>query len=274
MHNSTIKLIALDLDGTLLRTDKTISERNNRAVRTAADSGIRVVLASGRMHSATVKYAHMLDMSPGTFVISYNGAMVRTVAGDLLFERPLQVDAADYLVNYCRANGLHLNYYLNDVLYNSKHDRWTDLYRSRTGSVAEIVGDLRQFQGKCPTKLIIVDHEEVLDKLRQPMQVHFAGQVTVMKTDNEYLEFMDSSANKGAALNAVASELGIAQNEVAAFGDNYNDMSMLEWAGHPYAMANGRAEILAQFPTHAPPADDDGVAQILGNILSGTNALY
>jgi Cof subfamily protein (haloacid dehalogenase superfamily) len=265
---SNIKLIALDLDGTLLRSDKTISPRNHAAVRCAIEAGMHVILASGRMHSATVKYAVDLDFAPDTFVVSYNGAMARSVVGETLFDLPLAAESASYVVGFCQEHGHHLNYYLNDTLYTAANDRWVDVYLSRTGSETTIVGDLNRFAGERPTKLIIIDDKPVIDRLLPTLQAHFGDSANVMQTDDEYLEFMAAGANKGLAVQRVAANLGVSQDQCLAMGDNFNDLTMLVWAGRGVAMSNGRRALLDRIVEHAPAADDDGVATVIESLIA------
>jgi Cof subfamily protein (haloacid dehalogenase superfamily) len=261
------KLIALDLDGTLLRSDKTISPRNRNAIRRAVDAGINVILASGRMHSSMAKYAVELEFSPETLIVSYNGALTRTLAGETFFETPLKAEVADFVIDFCREHDLHLNYYLRDVLYTAVKDRWVDVYFSRVGSAATISGDLKQFAGESPTKVLIIDEGSVISRLCPEMQAHFDGSANILITDDEYLEFMSPDASKGRAIERIAEHLGVSRQECLAMGDNNNDLSMIEWAGRGIAMSGGRASLLDRVAEHAPSADDDGVACVIEQLL-------
>ena len=95
----------------------------------------------------------------------------------------------------------------------------------------------------------------------------FGDTLYITKTEDEYLEFMDPAVNKGHALTEVATHLGLTASECAAFGDSFNDMPMLEWAGLGVAMASGRDELKAIAQKIAPPADDDGVAAVLAELF-------
>jgi Cof subfamily protein (haloacid dehalogenase superfamily) len=267
--SSNIKLIALDLDGTLLRSDKSVSVRNKNAITKAREQGIHVVLATGRMHSITAKYARMLEIPADEYIISYNGGMVRQVeAEEAEIEHRLGVEESAYLIGFAREHNYHLNYYYNDTLYTTRHDAWADLYRQRTSCQSEYVGDLGRFAGKRPVKCIILNHKEIILSLQKVMKVHFGSKTQVLITDDEYLEFMSPDATKGKALADLAAKLGIKREETMAFGDGNNDVTMLEWAGTAYAMANGRESLLAQIPNHAESNDADGVAKIIEPLLN------
>jgi len=257
------KLIALDLDGTLLTHDKQISSRNKAAIAKAQEREVAVVLASGRTHEATSRYAKMLDMSASNIVISYNGARVGTLGGELLYERGVSADQAAYVIDYAQEHGLHLNFYWEDVLYVREINEWSRLYQNRTGSVPNPIGSLDKMKGRAPTKLLIVNSFERTTSLLAPMKAHFGDTLYITKTDDEYIEFMNPEVNKGHALEFVANKLGVNRENVWAFGDNYNDVAMLEWAGWSVAMQNGKAEAKMIASEIGPDSEDDGVAQVL-----------
>ncbi|MDR3708267.1 MAG: Cof-type HAD-IIB family hydrolase [Capsulimonadaceae bacterium] len=262
-------LIALDLDGTLLNKVKKVSPRNTAAVNAAIARGIHVCLASGRTHEATSKYAAPFTTTPEDLIISYNGARVGTLGGELIYEKPVSADQAAWLIDYAFEHDLHLNFYTGDTLYVSKLTKWSELYQARTGTVPNAIGDLRTMKGKPATKLIIVDSYEKTNSLLAPMKEHFGSALYITKTDDEYLEFMNAVVDKGEALSFVAQRLGVARENTAAFGDNYNDLPMLAWAGCGVAMSNGKPDVLRAGDEIAPGNDDDGVAQVIERWLAG-----
>ena len=265
----TIKLIALDLDGTLLHSDKTISAANSSAIQEAAAKGIQIVLASGRMYSATAKYAQQMEFPQDAYIVSYNGALARQLnGGSPLVSCPLDPKHADELIQFTQNNDLHLNYYLDDVLYTRRQDKWSDLYSRRTGCKSEFVGDLSRFNGCSPTKLVILDDGDAVKRLKEELSRRLGPDVQILITDDEYLEFMNPEATKANALAAIAKKLNIDQKDCVAFGDGYNDIPMLKWAGRGIAMSNGRPELLAQIAEHAPSADEDGVAVKIRELIA------
>src|SRR5579862_656889 len=150
------KIAAIDLDGTLLGPDHLVSARNALALHALAERGVVCVLASGRMHQATVRFADQLKLDGP--VISYNGAMVRDrVTGEVWLHKRTPAVPAEEIVRFCAVNGHHLNYYLDDHLYVAERTRWAEFYLSQTGSPMEVVGELGQFAGSRPTKMILID---------------------------------------------------------------------------------------------------------------------
>ena len=262
------KLAAIDLDGTLLNGEThALSSVNALAVRRASDAGMTIVLASGRRWATIDAFAREIGLPPQSPIIAYNGAMIRTHAGDTWFHQPLPADASRTIVAFCAAHGHHLNYYLHDELYVRDETAWARTYQKRTGSVPHVVGDLGRFDGEQPTKLLLIDTPETTDRLLAHFQAEFGDTLYVTKTEDEYLEFMDPRVNKGVALAETARRLGMTAADCVAFGDSYNDLPMLEWAGLAIAMGNARPELKAVADRIAPPADDDGVAAVLSQLL-------
>ncbi len=264
----TYKLAAIDLDGTLLHSETHgITPGNEAGIRAAVQNGAQIVLASGRQWVTINKFAAQLGLPLDAPIIAYNGAMVRTHGGELWLHQPLPADAAAQIVAYCAAHGYHLNYYLDDELYVRDHTQWVDIYRRRTGTIAHITGDLGQLDGRQPTKLILVDTLETTNALLTHFQGVFGDTLYITKTEDEYLEFMAPNVSKGAALALTAARLGLTANECAAFGDSFNDLPMLRWAGLGVAMKNARPEVKLVAQRIAPPADRDGVAAVLAELF-------
>ena len=265
----TYKLAAIDLDGTLLHSGThAVTEGNAAAVREAVKNGAQIVLASGRQWGTINQVAEALGLPAAAPIIAYNGAMIRTHGGETWLHQPLPAEAARKIVAYCAAHGYHLNYYLDDKLYVRDHTKWVDIYRERTGTIAQITGNLGQFDGRQPTKLLLIDTLETTNRLLTHFQAEFGGTLYITKTENEYLEFMNPQVNKGHALAEAAKHLGLTAEDCVAFGDSFNDLPMLEWAGLGIAMENAKPELKAIAQRIAPPADGDGVGTVLTELFA------
>ena len=248
-------IIALDLDGTLLDDRGAISPADADALVRFTRSGGIVVFASGRMTDNITPFYDFLAIDGPT--IGYNGAMAReprSSGGRVILESALSAPYADALIDYTRRERFQLNYYLSEKLY-ARDDpelrRLADLYSRQTGAVFRFVTDLEQFRGREPTKLIIVTDPTVpgqpdprhRDELYEVWQARWGSEVTVMRTNPEYLEFYSLAASKGTALAAVARHYEVDQALTLAFGDNHNDASMLSWAGCGVAVSNAQTEV-------------------------------
>lgn len=262
MSRSRFRLLAVDLDGTLADENNRCSSADLRALHAVARRGVYVVIASGRMHAATERFWHEAGLNAP--ILSYNGAMVKHPRdGFVWFHLTLPPNLAEEIVDFCEREGFHLNYYLNDHLYVREETRWSQLYQQRTGSVVEPVGSLCQWRGASPTKLILIDTPETTDRLREQMVQRYGGRLNILKSNDEYLEFMHPGANKASTLRRIAYRMGVAREEVVAIGDGNNDILMMQWAGYAVAMGNAKPAVKQVAHRIAPPIDRNGLAVAL-----------
>jgi Cof subfamily protein (haloacid dehalogenase superfamily) len=258
-----IKLIAIDLDGTLVHDGCGIPERNVRALRMVQDQGVTVAIATGRMHTSARTFVSRLGIAGDTPIISYNGAMIRLPeAATPMLHVPVPAALAAEIVQLSVDERLHLNYYLDDIMYSTHIDRWSRLYYRRTGDFAEPVGDLRQFAGTKPTKLLIESTPAETDRLLPLLQERFAQRVYVTRSMPEYIEFLNPEASKGHAVEWLAGHLGLAREQVMAIGDNLNDEPMIRWAGVGVAMPKAHA-LTREAAQFVPEHEEEGVAEAL-----------
>jgi len=239
-----IRLIALDLDGTLLDRNGDVPERNREALREAASRGVTIALASGRMTDCIAPFAGRLGLDCP--IVAYNGGMARASEAcgrGVVFHRPLEAPRGMELIAYCRGRHL-LNFYCDDMLYAQdlpELARWRKLYSDQTGAVYHEVPDLGAFAGRAPTKAIIIVEPALRERLYAEWTRRWDGVATIVKTNPEYLEFLHRDADKGVATGALAESLGLALGEVMAMGDGDNDAPMLAAAGLGVAVANATA---------------------------------
>jgi Cof subfamily protein (haloacid dehalogenase superfamily) len=260
------RLAALDLDGTLLNENHIVTDRNCEALRKLSAQGVVVVLVSGRMHRSILPFSNQIGLENP--IISYNGGMVKHAkTGEIFHHTPIPAPLAMALVHYCDQEGLHLNFCLNDQLYIKERNQWSDLYESRTGVTAIAVGDLHHLDGEEPTKMQVLDTPETIDRLLIAFKEDFGRQLYVTKTQIEYIEFMNPQVSKGRALTALATQLDIPMVLVVAFGDGYNDESMMRVAGYRVAMGNSVDEIKACADYITETNQNDGVALATEQLL-------
>ncbi len=250
-------MIALDLDGTLLDDEGRISSADAAALKGFSEAGGIVVLASGRMTDNIRPFYDVMGLDGPT--IAYNGALAResrAAGGGTILETPLPARYADEMIDYTRREHFHLNYYLDEKLYGRDDPelrRFAELYSRQTGAVYHFLPDLERFRGREPTKLIVVTDPTVpgepnphhRDELYEVWRERWGPEVTVMRTNPEYLEFYHGEAGKGRALMGLCHHCGIDRNLTLAFGDNFNDVSMLEAAGCGVAVANSNEDAAA-----------------------------
>jgi Cof subfamily protein (haloacid dehalogenase superfamily) len=265
-----LRLLATDLDGTLLRTDGTVSERTRRALDAAIAAGVAVVLVTGRPPHTLKQAAHAAGLT-GLAVCS-NGAIVYDLDRDeIVRHTPLPVEATrgviltlraavpDVCFAFVRGTRFACEPAYHSIASAADHaDGFLDL---------AVLGDAITLADEAPTKLI-ARHATINpdDLLTQMLGLALAG-VEVTHSGAPYVELSASGVTKAFALEAFCADLGISANEVVAFGDAPNDLPMLRWAGHGIAVANAHPTVLVEADEVAPANDDDGVAIVLERLL-------
>lgn len=269
MQQSPDKLIALDLDGTLLADDNSVSPENLAAIARAQEAGAEVVIVTGRPYVS----AHVIVQRLGlhdTPMVSFNGAVIRMPGyGETLYETLLPADLAAEVVDECVARRLHLQYYLGDNLYVTANHKWARLYCRRAEMPCLPAGDLRKFRGQRPIKLLIVDEPPVIEQLTPEFSEKWEGRLYVTPSMDEYLEFMPLDASKGTALDWLSTHFNVPRERIMACGDRLNDLPLLQHAGAPVAMPAGDPSLQA-LAAFVPEHQETGVAEAIDWFLRCT----
>ncbi len=265
------KLLALDLDDTLLNAEYKISSRNAAAIRRAVEQGVMVTIATGRMFRSALPYARELQVDLP--LITYHGALIKKVGGEVLRHSPLSNAQALEILRLGMEEGFHLNIYLDDSLYIAEENEYTRYYQ-QIASVPWIkVGDLSVFlleNKRDPTKLTIINMEpQRLQELQQMLQGRYDSELYILQSRPHFLEITAKEATKGQALYFLGEKEGITPQEMVAIGDSYNDIDMLKFAGLGVAVANAPQEVRDAADVIARPNTEDGVALFIEEYLLG-----
>jgi Cof subfamily protein (haloacid dehalogenase superfamily) len=257
------RLLAFDLDDTLLLPSGELSTRSRDALSALHERGVIIALASGRMLPTMLPVAEALPFSPA--IVSYNGGQVNLTSDTPpLYHRPVPAEIAARVLDYALERHLHLHFYHDDRLFTTDIDDWkARIYREQTGAHLEYEPDFNRFRGLEPTKMIIVDEPPQVEDMMHECSAMFGDAVTVTRSKPIYLEFLHPSVNKGAGFEALCRHLEIPLEQTAAFGDSFNDIEMLQLAGESIAVENAIPEVKAIVQRICPSNEENGVAQVL-----------
>ncbi len=263
-----IRLIALDIDGTLVGDDLVIGPRTLAAVRAATDRDIAVSLVTGRMVSSALRFAVELGLTGP--VVGYQGGLVRAMPepdsrrlGRLLLHTPIAAAAARDVVRWTREHGLdpHLNHLERFIL--RADDPRADDYSAFMGARAELVDDLEASIRHPITKVLAVGEPPAPTELAALAREAFLGRADVTISHPRFLEFVAPGVSKGRAIRWLARRLGVSLGATLAIGDQWNDLEMLAEVGHGAAMPTAPAEVLAVARYVARPVLEEGPAQLI-----------
>jgi len=262
------RMIAIDLDETLLNSDLQISPRNKAAIREAVRRGVRVTIATGRMFCTSIPYVRELELDVDWPLIIYHGAMITTTESRrVIYHRPVENSLATAIVREAEARGYHVNIYFDERLFIREENESSRFYNRIAPIEPEVVGPLGPFlerQGASPTKItIIIRSQEELDEAEAFFTAAYGDQVAVLQTRPSFLEITDQRATKGQALRRLAEREGIRRDEIIAFGDSCNDLDMLAYAGLGVAVANAMPAVRRAADLVTASNDADGVAEVI-----------
>jgi len=268
----SVRLIALDLDGTLFGDDLIISDRTRTAIAAAQSAGILVTIATGRMFRSAVHVARELAISGP--LICYQGALIRHhPSGEVLLHKTVPLPDALEVIAATRRAKLHLNVYLDDELYVESATPEA-LYYSRINMDLPLneVGELGTWLSKAggePTKLVIVTDPGRTDAVLAEYTSRFGADLQVTKSHPRFTELTNAQCSKGRALALVAAHHRVAQAEVMAIGDGLNDLDMLTWAGYGIAMGGSPEAVLSACRIVCPTVELDGAAEAIERYALG-----
>lgn len=258
------KLIVLDVDGTMLNSNREVTKRTVQTLRRVQQMGIKVALASGRPTYGILPLARRIDLDVYEgYIISYNGAQVMEAKdGQIIFERRIDPQMVPYIEKKARKMGLTMAYYDGNEVVSD------DISNPHVADEAQMNGmSLRQDEmisvgmDDWPSEIMLVsDDEQALNSLEQHMQRHLAGVMDTIHSNPYYLEIVGYQVGKSYAMSALVQKMGIQMSEVLAIGDGAADINMIQMAGTGVAMGNATEGVrrCADFTTLSN--DEDGAA--------------
>jgi Cof subfamily protein (haloacid dehalogenase superfamily) len=261
-----IRLCYFDVDETLAIPGRGIPDELLGILARCRGRGIRLGLATGRKYDSALPYARAIGAEAP--LILYNGARIQEPGdGEILFDRKLGLQEAVSVLKLVKKHDLHVNLYLDDVIYIERETEVSRESAEKDGVVQEPVGDLVEFLKSEPTKLLIIGPGEKLIDLWADFgkNPHTAE---VVRSEPTYLEILPAGVSKGAALREVSRLAGVPLAEIAAFGDSNNDVEMIEAAGLGVAVGNALSNVKAAADYVAAAGNGLGVAEgLLAKVL-------
>jgi Cof subfamily protein (haloacid dehalogenase superfamily) len=265
------RLLALDLDGTLIGEDLRIPDAVRRAIRRAQDAGVYVTLATGRSVRATLPFATALDIDAP--LICYQGARIQHArTGEVIFNHLVPSDLAIEVARIVGGAGVHIQAYIDDELYVPVERPEIEVY-TRLSPVpipVHIVDDLAQVLAeRPPTKLVFVADEATVKLWVERLQQRFGERLSIMRSYPVFGEAVAPGCSKATALAFLADQLGVPREATVAVGDQENDIPMLRWAGLGLAVANAVPAVLAVADAVVPSVWEAGVAVAIERYMLG-----
>ncbi|MBC8591464.1 Cof-type HAD-IIB family hydrolase [Wansuia hejianensis] len=270
----SFKLIAIDMDGTLLNSQNEVSQRTRRAIEAASEKGVYVVLATGRILKSATNYSDDLNLYKP--IIASNGALIVDENKNILYEKTMDKSIVEKIIELGTKNQIYYHLYSEDSFYSRVYvEEIAQFYNTKSMAKSEINfklfkepreiiedKDLKIF------KFIFIDEDS--DKLnRFRNELNTLGNLNICSSWSNNIEVMDREVSKGNSLRYLSKILNIPREQIIAIGDNENDLSMIDYAGLGVAMGNGEEIVKSAADMITSTNDEDGVAKVIEKYILG-----
>ncbi|MDY6029710.1 MAG: Cof-type HAD-IIB family hydrolase [Acidaminococcaceae bacterium] len=262
-----IKMIACDMDGTLLDSKKNISAANREAIAEFVARGNKFLIATGRMYISAVPYAKILGLEIP--LVTYNGALVRnSLSGEVLYEKKMNLRSTQKVLDYCRSKGFYLQCYVGDKLFIDKENAHSRKYAALQNISIDAIGEDVYTAKEEPYKILVMTYGNDFKETYGIFKKELDGIVDVTSSQENFLELMEPCVNKWEAVKKVAAMYNIAPQEIMCIGDSENDLEMVAKAGVGVAVGNAVESVMRAARIVTASNDDNGVALVIERILS------
>ncbi len=260
-----IKLIAFDLDGTLLNDERELSENNIKAIKKLLNNDIKIVIATGRPFAGFSRFLRQLDiLNKDNYSITNTGSIVReNVDNGNIKTRALNID--DYIFINKLANiydGIQTCIYTDEYIYIDEQNPNEAFIHDKNILKME-TRNTDSYSNELICRINVMGEKDILDKFQKEKLSILEEKFSTMRNETFSFEILNRDSSKGKALEFLSKYLNIERDEIMAFGDNVNDVDMIEYAGVSVAMKNGKDVLKSKADYIAEPNSDDGVAKFL-----------
>jgi Cof subfamily protein (haloacid dehalogenase superfamily) len=263
LSTTRIRLVALDLDGTLIGDDLILRPRVRSAVAAAQAAGVAVTIVTGRMFAAARPFARELAVEGP--IVCYQGAAIFDVSsGVVLRQTTVKPDVARDTLQWAHDHGVHAQCYADDALYVEQINQFSKRYTALARVEPVVVPSLRAAFAERPTiKIVLVDDADRSEQHLVALSALLGARAYLTRSHVDFVEVVDPAVNKGEALAFVAQRHGVPLDETLAVGDAWNDVPLLDAAAIGVAMGSAPPELRAHADHLVADVAHDGVAEAI-----------
>ena len=260
------RLMAVDMDGTLLNPDSEITPYTLRTVKQAVAKGLKFILCTGRPLQGVKKYVDRLGLDCP--VITYNGAVIaHSTTGEILYSQLMGTEEARRVYNLAKEKNTMFIIWSQNQLYASEISEKSAFYEGITTAKATLLEDFEAVLAQGITKMLWYDDPDTLDKWTEELTGMGFEETTFVKSRAYFLEFFSNKTSKAVAMAKLGEYYGIRREEMIAAGDQTNDLPMIEYAGLGVAMGNAVESVKAAADLITATNSEDGVAQVIRKLI-------
>jgi Cof subfamily protein (haloacid dehalogenase superfamily) len=264
------KLVAIDMDGTLLTPELNISRETVETVRKVIEKGTVITLSTGRMYPAALPFAKMLQLDVP--IITCNGALTKcSITGKVYDMKKIDSEHTIEILRYCEEEGLSVSIYDDDEIFIDKDSDNIEIHEQIDAVEPKIVDDLKEVAVGSVIKIMFNSRDKhKLDFHARRLYEMYKDKLNFYFSLPYFVEIVNKDANKSNALKSLSSSMNINQQEIIAIGDNFNDLDMIKYAGLGVVMGNAPQYMKDEADFVTRSNDDDGVRYVLEKFILET----
>ncbi len=263
------KVIALDIDGTLTNSEKVITEKTKNALLRFQENGGKIILASGRPEHGMIPHAKTLELQKyGGYILAYNGGCaIDCLTGRVIFQSILKHQYIPEICEIIKKYPVGINTYEgeNIIVGNNVND-YTRLEAKINGMGIRYTEDFPKYIHFDINKCLLQGEPEIILELERILSEKYQGELGIFKSEPFFLEIVPNGIDKGSAIDKLLKTIGCGKNDCIAFGDGFNDITMIKYAGLGIAMENASDIVKKSADFITLSNDSDGIAHVLEKI--------
>lgn len=253
-----IKMVVTDIDGTIANKEGNITDNVKKMIKKLSANGVKVVLATGRMFRAT--YPVLQELELDTPIICYQGGFIKNFkTNEVLYSKYTDVKLAHDVIDYFRANNVHINVYVDDVLFVEQDDEYIKNYIENRNIIYTVVDDLKKVEMNRLHKVLGIDNNpDKITFVTEELKTKYKDSLYIIRSTPYFCEVSNPDASKASSLCFLRDYWGIKPDEVLAIGDQDNDIDMIEVAGIGVSMGNGTEHLKNKADYITTSLNEDG----------------
>jgi Cof subfamily protein (haloacid dehalogenase superfamily) len=265
------KIVFLDIDGTLVNSEKKITKATKESLMRIQKAGVKLAIASGRPSKGVIPYAQELELEKyAGYILPFNGGnIINYSTKEVVYSNTLSMDVVKKAYDLSKEYGVELITYKGDTILSETDDNPYLLIESTINKMdVEKVECVYDAITESPVKCLLLGDGDYLAGIENEIKEKIGNDANVFRSEPFFMEIVPQGIDKAAAIEALIGTLGIRQEETVAFGDGYNDVSMIQYAGLGVAMSNGCDRIKEVADYIAPDNNSDGIAHVINKFFS------
>lgn len=265
------EILVLDVDGTLMRTDKVISEKTIAEIVQVQEVGIKVAIASGRCTAGIMPTARKIRLDEfGGYIVSYNGGCISNCqTGEIIYNINLPDGIVQEIYEFSQKEKTGImTYHDNDIIAENDADQYIQIDAKGCDIDIHVVEDFGREVTYPVNKCLLTGDPDYMAGVEPRAAKAFEGRLSVYRSEDFYVEMMPLGIDKAYGLSKLLKKLGYTRSQMICCGDGFNDISMIEYAGLGVAMANASEQVRARADYIAPHCDEDGLVDVIRRFIT------